>query len=101
MHNTKGYYVGSNPRGGFSAYDWADSIAAVKKALSRTRTRKYFIFAEDSSDLAKITCTCGTPLSEGEVGNRCTYYKGKIEGQHYSCAWGTTLTAISKIRTYN
>jgi len=97
MNNTPGYFVNSTPRGGYSGYDHAVTLAAVKQALSRTRTRKYFILEDDSPDLSKLTCSCGKPLNADD-GNRCTYYKGTVKGQHYTCSWMSTMKAVLAIR---
>lgn len=96
-----GFYKRSRPSAEygtvFSAYDHADTIAAVVEAYKHTRTTKHFILVDGSPDLATITCTCGKVLSEGE-GNRCQFIKrgsrAFILGQHYACSWGTFLTAM-------
>ncbi len=90
--------------GGARAYHEADTLADALEGFKRVRTTKHFILTGTTDDPPCVGC--GAPLSEDPAnlasyrGNRCIYYprSKSIEASHYVCAWGSTLTAIAKIR---
>ena len=103
------FYKDSNERGGYSAYDHADSIADAVEAYKRCRTMKTFVLNRESPDLDRIACAvCGLRLSEraltddGEPvpmshhGNRIQYFPRvkRFRAHHYWCGWSALMGAI-------
>lgn len=89
---------------GARAYHEADTLADALEGFKRARTVKSFILTGTTDD--PPCAGCGAPLSDdparlaGYRGNRCTYHPRTrgIEARHYTCAWGSTLEAVAKIR---
>ncbi|MBT7913647.1 hypothetical protein HN588_07060 [Candidatus Bathyarchaeota archaeon] len=89
------------------AYDRFDSFAEVLAYYKRCRKRKAFILSEAGVELEQeaVCKGCGKHLSvvvsetPGYHGNRCDFYprSKKIVVKHYTCAWGATLSAISRM----
>lgn len=81
------------------AYDRIDSVADLKQYVKRIRVRHMVILSDSFVRKNKSKCArCGKPIGLDGDNRTNVFPDGRIEIKHYSCAWGSALEKIGKLR---